>query len=301
MFNGANPAGTDRVNAYMNAVSSNYPNASSYTNLGNRDPEGNFYKAATNADDLNSIFQEISEEISSSTASGAPTQVDEGADPNQSGYITFTDTLGNYMEVKDVNAIVFADTKTEQHDEPAGSSTYTFHGQFEASPIYPAADLSNIKISVTKGSGSTGDTITVQIPASMIPLWYFDVNSENGEATMSTKEALPLRVFYSVGLRDTDADGTADVIAELNEPGNALQSYIDNNSDSQTGKVYFYSNSFTKNAVNGSTTAVFEPSLANTFYYFTTNTPLYDGEGSSTPADSEDVARIESPMFQSYG
>ena len=289
MFNGANPSGTDRVNAYMNAVSSNYPNAQSYTSLGQRDPDGDFYKAATNADDLNAIFQEISDEISSTTTSGAPTQVDEGADPNQSGYITFTDTLGDYMEVKDFNAIVFAGNKVTQHDEPAGGTSYTFRGQFEASPVYPAADLSNIKISVTKGTGSAGDTVTVQLPASMIPLRYFDVNSEDGEATMSITDALPVRIFYSVGLRDSDGDGTADVLEELNDPDGSLQSYIDANSDAGTGDVYFYSNAFTKGATNGSTTAVFEPSLGNTFYYFTANTPLYDGDGSTTPAGRGDV------------
>lgn len=59
VFDGANPSDTTgQFNAYMNAVSSNYPNATSYTSLGQGSNAG-YYKTAQNADQLNEIFEEI--------------------------------------------------------------------------------------------------------------------------------------------------------------------------------------------------------------------------------------------------
>ena len=104
---------TGRFNAYMHGMSSNYPNAETYTNLGTRakDSKGNdtqFYKAATDASELNNIFNEIAEDIVAKALS--PTHVEQGEDPHQSGYITFTDQLGGYMQVDDMNALVYANT-----------------------------------------------------------------------------------------------------------------------------------------------------------------------------------------------
>lgn len=64
VYNGADPSldptasSTSNINKYLHGVSSNYPNASSYTNLGTRG-EGNYYFAATSADELENIFKEI--------------------------------------------------------------------------------------------------------------------------------------------------------------------------------------------------------------------------------------------------
>ena len=95
IFSGANPApdptnsGTSRENKFMHAVSSNYPTAS-YTNqgfmfdnwvwnFGARATNSDFYKAASNAADLKTLFDEISQEITSST--GLPTEVQQGYAP----------------------------------------------------------------------------------------------------------------------------------------------------------------------------------------------------------------------------
>ena len=79
----------EKFNAYMHGMSSNYPNATAYYNLGTRAPDSNFYKAAKAASTLNTIFDAIAEEIVSSAQS--PTQMNQGELPNQGGYITFTD------------------------------------------------------------------------------------------------------------------------------------------------------------------------------------------------------------------
>ena len=63
----ANPDNTtDRTNAYLNAVSSNYPNASSYTNLGNGGNNG-YYKTIATSGSLANIFEEIEEDITTTT------------------------------------------------------------------------------------------------------------------------------------------------------------------------------------------------------------------------------------------
>lgn len=98
IFNGANPSadlsatGTSKENKFMHAVSSNYPDAS-YTSddrggwswgLGQRAEGSDYYKSASNAAELEKVFDDISSEIVK--GSGYPTSTTEGAE-HQSGYI----------------------------------------------------------------------------------------------------------------------------------------------------------------------------------------------------------------------
>ena len=121
---------TSRANTFMNAVSSNYPNASSWNNLGQRtdDPDAAYYKTAQDSDELNGVFQEIFDEIK--TPGTSPTAVEEGF-AGAGGYITFTDTLGDYMTVKgDTMTVVFANQPfagTRQDD-----GTFAFAGEVPA-------------------------------------------------------------------------------------------------------------------------------------------------------------------------
>ena len=274
VFGDANPDDTtNEFNAYMNGVSSNYPNAQSYTNLGTRTPDASYYKAATNASDLSQVFTDIFDSIT--TGSGGPTQVEEteGAQDTD-GYITFTDTLGDYTQIDDVNAIVYGNkkfTKTAQSTD----TKYYFEGEVTDNPIYDPTNLSNIIIDVTKGTGSSGDTIKVQIPASLIPLRYFDIDKDGN---MTVKDAYPIRLFYSASLKDEVEEsllnGTAD---------KALKTYITNHKSEDEKQAYFYSNQFNGGS-NGTTIADFEPATSNKFYYFTEPTLLYTDVNCTIPA-----------------
>lgn len=63
VFSNANPNDTStNTNAYMNALSSNYPNATGYKNLGTGKNDG-YYKTVTASEDLSKIFEEISESV----------------------------------------------------------------------------------------------------------------------------------------------------------------------------------------------------------------------------------------------
>lgn len=278
VFGDANPDDiTNEFNAYMNGVSSNYPNAQSYTNLGTRAPDASYYKAASNASDLSQVFTDIFDSITQ--GSGGPTQVEEteGAQDTD-GYITFTDKLGDYMQVDDVNAIVYGGkkfTKTSASNE----TDYYFEGSIEDNPVYDSTNLSNIKIHVTKGQDGVGDTITVQIPASLIPLRYFDIDEENN---MSVEEAYPIRLFYSASLKDEVEDsllnGTAD---------ETLKTYINAHKSDDGKQAYFYSNQFNSGS-NGTTIADFTPARSNKFYYFTEPTLLYTDKNCENPATDFD-------------
>lgn len=261
----------EKFNAYMHGMSSNYPNATAYDNLGKRakDSKGNdtqFYKAATDASELNNIFNEIAEDIVADAQS--PTQMNQGELPNQGGYITFTDQLGDYMQVDDMNALVYANTiynyKEKQESSDKSTITYIYEKQItDTNHVYPDGNLNDIKITVTKsGSLQTGDLVTVKIPANMIPLRYYEVTKE-GKMTIS--ETYPMRLFYDVSLK-------ADAEKKIENPDAAMQAYINANKNDD-GQVQFYSNKYKKKEANGKPEMIgayshFVPATTNDFYYF---------------------------------
>lgn len=101
----------EKFNAFMHGLSSNYPTAETYEKLGTRakDSKGQdaaYYKVASDSKGLIKIFTQIEDEIISSAQS--PTQVGQGEDPSDAGFITLTDQLGDYMQVDDINTLVYA-------------------------------------------------------------------------------------------------------------------------------------------------------------------------------------------------
>lgn len=94
IFASANPSSlSSNENQFMHAVSSNFPKATSYKNRGDGDKDAGYYKAATNASELNAIFDEIEK---SETTTSAYTKV------------TMEDTLSGYVELADSNYKVVA-------------------------------------------------------------------------------------------------------------------------------------------------------------------------------------------------
>lgn len=65
----------NKVDTYMNYVSSNYPNATSMTNGGNKANPANYYKTVSSAADLNNIFTEISHTVGSTPVKLGSTSV----------------------------------------------------------------------------------------------------------------------------------------------------------------------------------------------------------------------------------
>lgn len=299
IFSGANPDAsvtsewTSNENKFMHAVSSNYPQATYTSNgwgyswdFGTKAANPNYYLAASSADGLNEVFKTIFNSVTVNLA--GPTKVD-GNNPTNSGYVTFDDPLGDYMEVKGFEAVAFAGgvyKKTEQTRSTDGNGktvdTYTFTDKYTgtASNAYPnTADLSHILITVTRGSGSAGDTVKVKIPASMLPLRYYQVTTDkDNNSTLAVTDTQPISVIYSVGLKQT----VRDQITSGNID-DALASYVAANT--KDGKVSFYSNKYDGSLTTadgktiGQTTATFTPATSNSFYYHTEDTLLYTKEG----------------------
>ena len=281
VFDSANASDTTgRFNAYMHGMSSNYPNAAAYNNLGERAKDSDFYKAAENASTLNSIFEAIAEEIASAQS---PTHV-EGEKPNESGYITFTDQLGDYMQVDDMNALVYANTiykERKQEFSDQSTKTYTYEGEIkDPNHVYPEGNLNDIKITVKKSNNlQTGDLVTVKIPANMIPLRYYEVTKE-GKMTIS--ETYPMRLFYDVSLK-------ADAEKKIEKPDAAMQAYIEANTNDE-GQVQFYSNKYEAGSDEDNKPETigayshFVPATTNDFYYFQNDEVLYLDKNCTKPA-----------------
>lgn len=315
IFDGADENSTnDRNNQYMQGVSSNYLNATAYTALGARNPDGKkYYRSAKDAGELNSVFNEIFDAVSSTPLS--PTEIKDGYDAGKSGYLTFTDQLGAYMHVTRFHELSFAEQLHKPSDtvntDANGVKTYHYTGTV-SNAQYPKANLADIIVQVTPGKTlADGDTVTVKIPASMIPLRHLQMlTGEDGNRTFSIKEILPLRVIYGVSLKDEVREAIAKGLDQNGADGAALQSYIDSHSN-EDGTISFYSNYYDgsikgqldSSKTLGNTVANFTPAKTNSFYFFTEDTPLYEDEACTQKLTFDELedASFNQPIYYERG
>ena len=154
VFGDANPNNTstnwnNRFNAYMHAVSSNYPNATAWNRLSNRADNSSYYKAATDADQLNNIFESIRQEI---------TKTAEYAD------VTIHDKLSSWVVSSD---------GASANGKPAGFTyTKTQHGQTTAWAGAPEATVAadgTVSWPVTPNGGKLEDGVTYTVSFNVKP------------------------------------------------------------------------------------------------------------------------------------
>lgn len=296
IFQGAYPAkypdgqGVSNENKFMHAVSSNYPSATySYEstswwsgeyiwNFGDRakgsdGKDATFYKSATNADELKHVFDDISKEISK--GSGYPTKTSEGFE-HETGYITFDDQLGDYMQVTDLSKLVYNGTVYGCKSKTTDGNVDTYHFSGDVHSGLAAADLKDVVITVTRSDdAAVGDKVQVKVPASLIPLRNFAIDL--AKDTMSVSNTTPISVLYSSGVKPAALD-------LLENPDDAMKEYMANNTDA-AGKVNFYANKWSGEKT-GDAVATFQPATGNSYYYFTQDTYIYTDEACTTPAKS---------------
>lgn len=165
VFGDANPNKTstdwnNRFNAYMHAVSSNYPNATATEdwwghaswnnlNLGDRAENSSYYKAATDAGQLNNIFESIYQEI---------TKTAEYAG------VTIHDKLSSWVVSSDAASV---------NGEPAGFTyTKTQNGQTTAwagAPEARVADDGTVSWPVTSSGDTLEDGVTYTVSFNVKP------------------------------------------------------------------------------------------------------------------------------------
>lgn len=296
IFQGADPAkypdpdDVSNENKFMHAVSSNYPSATySYEKTswwqgeykwsfgdrakGSDGKDATFYKSATNADELKHVFDDISKEISK--GAGYPTETSEGFE-HETGYITFDDQLGDYMQVTDLSKLVYNGMVYGCNSKTTDGNVDTYHFSGDVHSGLAAADLKDIVITVTRANdAAVGDKVQVKVPASLIPLRNFAIDL--AKDTMSVSDTTPISVLYSSGVKPAALD-------LLENPDDAMKAYMEKNTDA-TGKVNFYANKWTGKET-GDVVATFEPAAGNSYYYFTQDTPIYTDQACTIPAKS---------------
>ena len=278
IFSGADPVadpskkGTSDVNKFMHAVSSNYPDATSYASdeLGTRAENSDYYKSATNAEELKKVFDDISQAITSEPP--YPTEIHKGYDETKSGYITFTDELGDFMQVDGFTEVVIngmSFTKASKTvNKETNTDTYEFSGK--------AKDLLITVQRAGDDNPRKGDIATVNIPASLIPLSHF----KTVDGKISVDNVKPIQVKYASSVKSAALDNlfTPEKVA-------GLKNYIEHNTTVVDGTktVSFYANKWSGGAL-GDTVATFEPADTNRYYYFQKQTPIYADKDCTQPA-----------------
>lgn len=256
----------------MHAVSSNYPDATSYASdeLGTRAENSDYYKSATNAEELKKVFDDISQAITSEPP--YPTEIHKGYDETKSGYITFTDELGDFMQVDGFTEVVIngmSFTKASKTvNKETNTDTYEFSGK--------AKDLLITVQRAGDDNPRKGDIVTVNIPASLIPLSHF----KTVDGKLSVDNVKPIQVKYASSVKSAALDNlfTPEKVA-------GLKNYIEHNTTVVDGTktVSFYANKWSGGAL-GDTVATFEPADTNRYYYFQKQTPIYADKGCTQPA-----------------
>jgi len=236
----------------------------------------NYYDVSSAALDttFNQIYEELASSvfnpISSSTTTSGATGVDNTP-------LIYVDYIGQYMEIKEIQAVtLFGQSFTVIRN---GDGTYTVT---EATGLNPTTNESwntkeDILISVVEEDGA--QKLEIRINQEILPIILEQVVSETiGNVTTSTITELvqsPLRVFYTVGI-DNDIllpNGKVDV--------SKIQGYED--IDDAAGTVSFYSGRFgVKNAANGEGVVIkgdshvgFKPSAENRYYYHQKNQGIF--------------------------
>ena len=278
IFSGADPAddpskeGTSDVNKFMHAVSSNYPDATSYASdkLGTRAENSDYYKSATNAEELKKVFDDISQAITSEAP--YPSEIHKGYDETKSGYITFTDELGDFMQVDSFTEVVINGTPfteaSKTFNKETNTDTYEFTGK--------AKDLLITVQRAGADNPQKGDIVTVNIPASLIPLSHF----KTVDGKLSVDNVKPIQVKYASSVKSAALDNLF-----TPEKVTGLKDYIEHNTTVVDGTktVSFYANKWSGGAL-GDTVATFEPADTNRYYYFQKQTPIYTGKDCTQPA-----------------
>lgn len=277
IFDGANPSAgiqdsgkSQKENKFMQAVSSNYPNATAWDAHGARAENSDYYKSATDAEELKKVFDDISQAITSEAP--YPTEIHKGYDETKSGYITFTDELGDFMQVDGFTEVVINGTPFTNPSKTVNKETKTDTYEFDGK----AKDLLITVQRAGDDNPQKGDIVTVNIPASLIPLSHF--KTVDGKLSVDTVK--PIQVKYASSVKKVALDNlfTPERVA-------GLKDYIEHNTTVVDGTktVNFFANKWSDGAM-GDTVATFEPADTNRYYYFQKQTPIYTDKECTQPA-----------------
>ena len=228
---------------------------------------------------LQGVFEQIYEHLTSAAfnpiTSSSSTAGGTGVDDTP---LIYADYIGQYMEIKEIEAVTLFGASYGVVKNEDGSYTVT-----EATGVNPTTNeqwntAEDIRITVLTEADGT-QKLEISINQEILPSILEQVESETiGDTTTSTITELkqePLRIYYTIGLDESVLlpNGKVDV-SKLSG-----YEYIDD----ANGTVTFYANQFgEENPADGSGVVSkgdshvgFQPSAENRYYYHQTNQGIF--------------------------
>ena len=237
IFSGANPNTDNNANNYMNAMSSNYPEATAdghnggwfgsgaYFNIfwtGDDDtdkpqPEGNYYLAAKNSEELNAVFEQIYEEIGGLTSN--PTADSVLSDTLSQYFVLPEGTNEDNITVEYVEAASYNE-KTgftfEQSGKTPEGITVTINGKtIKVTGFDYKKHVASAKLQADGSYAVTGGKLVVKIPIEL------DSQEINGTGIYDTNDT----VQNKAGLDYFDKDGKPTDLKLDKSPSVAVTAY----------------------------------------------------------------------------
>lgn len=260
-----------------------HPNSNDITTL----KYNTAYYPANNSSELDQAFESITNSMVDQGR--APTEVTDSL--TKSGYITYTDTIGDYMELKDVKGLVIGDKFFEgNYDKETNSITLDTSGDAFVNNVYGEQDLNNLQITLSEENGR--QVLTMKIPASLIPIVHdtIELNNDGTVKTFDEQSMYPMRLVYSVGLQSSIKDSAGNVdYSKISSEYLADTIHQDGN-----GNILFFSNyydganlSLTDDKTAGNAYVEYEPAHDNSYYFLQEDTPIYEnGENGLTQVEA---------------
>ncbi|SUO03427.1 LPXTG cell wall surface protein [Faecalicoccus pleomorphus] len=239
------------------------------------------YYPANNSSELDQAFESITNSMVDQGK--APTEVTGGL--TNSGYITYTDTIGDYMELKDVKGLVIGDKFFEgNYNKETNSITLDTANDTFINNVYGEQDLRNLQITLSEPEENGRQVLTMKIPASLIPLVHdtIELNNDGTVKTFDEQTMYPMRLVYSVGLQSSIKDDDGNINYSKISP----EYLADTIHQDGNGNILFFSNyydgtklSLTDDKTAGNAYVEYEPAHDNSYYFLQEDTPIYENGG----------------------
>ena len=225
---------------------------------------------------LTEVFDQIYESLYAGPFNPIFTSTTEVGATGETGQpLIYVDRIGKHMEIKELEAVTLFGSS---HNIINNNGTYTVAAATGKNPTTGEDwnTATDIRISTREENGY--QILEIEIDQEILPILLEQVLSETvGNVTTATITEYiqdPLRVYYTVGLKDSVLrdDGTVDI--------SQLAGY--QHIDTVNGTVSFYSNAFgifnavdAANGYNGDAHIGFKPSQENRYYYHQANQGIF--------------------------
>ncbi len=266
------------------------------------------FTSTANAEELINAFSSAIQTITERAYTPTATEDITG---ETSGYVTFTDTVGDLMEVKGFDSILWVDhmrtlpdgspnpnygVETEYTNVSKTTSgkvdTYVFDDPVHSSWLFDFEDTNLNTIIITVDRSGANDVVTIKVPPALVPMVDYNVKKSGGTVTEVTRneETRPVKINYVVGPKE----GVVDYIAGKGDIADAelkaqVDAYIANSANKVTtangSGIAIYTNHW-RGPNEGIPYAEFAINPLNNYYSFAKRTPLYTDSACTVPATS---------------